>query len=305
MSSNRKCLIIVAGPTAVGKTSLSIKLAKRLNTEIISADSRQFFRELNIGTAKPSDDELAEVPHHMINNLSIHDEYNAGKFAEEVDELLEGLFETHDHVIMTGGSGMYIKAVCDGLDDMPDVPEDVRNRLNIKWEQGGSDELLERLSQLDKNYFELVDKKNKQRVVRALEVIEVTGLPYSDFRNAKKPVEKPYEVLKIGLEREREELYSMIDLRMDQMIEKGLFEEAEQFYPHKNLNALQTVGYREIYGYMNGEYDKDEAIRLLKRNSRRYAKRQMTWFKRDDSFRWFMAPKLEDLIAYIESKKAS
>ena len=298
--TKEKQLIVIAGPTAVGKTSMAIDLACQFSTEIISADSRQFFQEMSIGTAKPTEHELSLAVHHFVNNLSIEENYDAGKFAEEAELLLVQLFKKHDKVILVGGSGMYIKALCDGFDEMPDVPQELRNELSEIWANGNQEILLKELEQKDPEFYAFVDHRNKQRVTRALEVIRATGKTYSSFRKGQKKVQKAYSIVKIGLERERSELYQLINLRMDAMIDQGLFEEVENLYPYKELNALQTVGYREVFDYLDRKYDKEEAIRLLKRNSRRYAKRQMTWFKKDEEFNWFSPEDKELIIEYIE-----
>ncbi len=305
MSLNRKkYLIVIAGPTAVGKTSLSIALAKKYNSEIISADSRQFFRELEIGTAKPSQSELKAVEHHFINNLSIHETCDAGKFAADAELLIQALFQKHDVLFLVGGSGLYIKALCDGLDEMPIISEGIRASLNKQYELEGLEPLLVELKNTDPEHFEKVDQQNPQRVIRALEVIRSSGKTYSSFRTGGKKMLKNYEVLKIGLHDDKTVLYQRIDDRMDEMIESGLFEEADSFYPQRALAALQTVGYTEIFRHLDGEYDKEEAIRLLKRNSRRYAKRQMTWFRKDDHFKWFKTNEMEKIEQYIKSKMA-
>ncbi len=294
--------MILAGPTAVGKTSLSIHFAKRFQTEIISADSRQFYREMEIGTAKPTTEEMDGVPHHFINSLSIHDDYNVGKFEKDALNLLDNLFKIHDVVLVVGGSGLYVKALCEGIDDMPEIPAEIREKLNLEYEKNGIEYLQKELAQSDPKYFEIVDQQNPQRLIRALELFRATGKNMSFYRAQEKQIERPFNILKIGLERPREELYERINLRMDQMIQEGLFEEAEKLYPFKHLNALQTVGYSEIFDYLDGEYDREEAIRLLKRNSRRYAKRQMTWFKRDEEFVWFSAENKDEVVDYLESK---
>jgi tRNA dimethylallyltransferase len=294
--------VILAGPTAVGKTSLSIHFAKRFQTEIISADSRQFYREMEIGTAKPTTEEMDGVPHHFINSLSIHDDYNVGKFEKDALNLLDNLFKIHDVVLVVGGSGLYVKALCEGIDDMPEIPAEIREKLNLEYEKNGIEYLQKELAQSDPKYFEIVDQQNPQRLIRALELFRATGKNMSFYRAQEKQIERPFNILKIGLERPREELYERINLRMDQMIQEGLFEEAEKLYPFKHLNALQTVGYSEIFDYLDGEYDREEAIRLLKRNSRRYAKRQMTWFKRDEEFVWFSAENKDEVVDYLESK---
>ena len=294
--------MILAGPTAVGKTSLSIELAKRFQTEIISADSRQFFKEMEIGTAKPSEEEMDGVTHHFINSHSIHDNYNVGQFEKDALKKLDQLFQKHDVVFVVGGSGLYVKALCEGIDDMPVIPAEIRQKLNAEFEQNGIEYLQNEVAKCDPEYFKIVDQQNPQRLIRALELYYATGKNMSFYRTQQNKVERPFNIIKIGLERTREELYDRINLRMDQMISEGLFEEAEKLYHYRNLNALQTVGYSEIFGFLNGEYDREEAIRLLKRNSRRYAKRQMTWFKRDPEFVWFSAEDKGKVIDYLESK---
>jgi tRNA dimethylallyltransferase len=299
---NNKQLIVIAGPTAVGKTSFAIDLALYFNTEIISADSRQFYKEMTIGTAKPTFQELNAAKHHMIDSLSIAENYDAGKFSEEAEELLKELFLKFNKVVLVGGSGMYVKALCDGLDSIPEVADDIREELNQSWINGNKEILLRELQENDPEYYETVDHNNRQRVTRGIEVFRATGRPYSFFRKGdKKKAIKDYSVIKIGLELDREELYKRINERMDQMISDGLFKEAEKLYKHRELNALQTVGYREVFSFLDGEYDKEETIRLLKRNSRRYAKRQMTWFKRDEEFTWFRPMDREIVINYIET----
>lgn len=294
--------MILAGPTAVGKTSLSIQLAKRYKTEIISADSRQFFKETEAGTAKPTDEEMDGVPHHFVNSHSIHDDYNVGQFEKDALMLLDNLFQSQDVIFVVGGSGLYVKALCEGIDEMPAIPPEIRRKLNSEFEQNGIEYLQEQVSESDPEYFKIVDQQNPQRLIRVLELYRATGKNMSFYRAQEKQVERPFNIIKIGLERPREELYDRINLRMDQMISEGLFEEAEKLYPFKDLNALQTVGYSEIFGFLDGEYDREEAVRLLKRNSRRYAKRQMTWFKRDSEFVWFSADDKGKVIDYLESK---
>ncbi|UXP32294.1 tRNA (adenosine(37)-N6)-dimethylallyltransferase MiaA [Reichenbachiella agarivorans] len=294
-------LVVIAGPTAIGKTAVSIELARHYQSVILSADSRQFYREMEIGTAKPSENELAAVPHHFINSHTIHQVYDAASFAEEADRLVMQLFERHPVVFVVGGSGLYIKALCEGLDEMPEIPTSVREQLKEDFEANGLDVLLEELKVHDLEYYNQVDRHNHQRVIRALEVIRYTKQPFSSFRVAKgKSTVKPYRILKVGIEEDRDALYERIDQRMDVMIANGLFEEAHALYEHRQLNALQTVGYREIFGYLDGDYDKEEAIRLLKRNSRRYAKRQMTWFKKDEDFIWFTRDQVSEMIALID-----
>ena len=290
---------MVAGPTAVGKTAFSIQLAAHYGTEIISADSRQIYQQLTIGTAKPTPEELAMVPHHFIDVLPPEQDYNAGQFEKDALQLLEKLFLKHNIVVVAGGSGMYVQALCQGIDEMPEIPISLREELNQRVEKEGLPSLLKELQELDPLYYNEVDRHNPQRVVRALEVCLHTGEPFSSFRR-KELRERPFKTIQIGLERPREELYSRINARMDIMIADGLFEEAKALYPYRNLNALQTVGYKEIFDYIDGQYGREESIRLLKRNSRRYAKRQLTWFKKDTAYKWFHPEALREAIEYIE-----
>lgn len=293
-------LISIVGPTAVGKTQVAVQIASWLGTEIISADSRQFYKELTIGTAKPDKTQLTTIKHHFIDSRSIHDEYNVGAFEKEAVSLLNKLFQHQNDVLLVGGSGLFCKAIWEGLDTIPGIKEETRKELNEVLRRQGLSSLQQELEAKDPSYFARVDLHNPQRIIRALEVIRETGKPFSSFHNSKKK-NRAFENLKIGLELPREELYFNIDHRMDQMISQGLFEEAKLFYPYRHLNALQTVGYSEIFGYLAGKYDKEEAIRLLKRNSRRYAKRQLTWFKRDPEIHWYHPRKLEEMKALIES----
>lgn len=297
----KKKLIVIVGPTAVGKTPLAIELAKELGTEIISADSRQIFRELEIGTAKPSMEELAQVKHHFINIKSITEEYNAALFGKEALDRLYELFETKGIAVMCGGSGLYVKAVLEGFDQIPTIEVGIRDKINQEFEEKGLAWLQGQVQEIDPDYFSVVDTKNPQRLIRALEVSYSSGKPFSSWRN-KQITSLPFEVMKIGLELPREELYHRIDKRMDEMIEKGLFEEAEKFYPQRQLNSLQTVGYQEIFGFLDGFYDKGESIRLLKRNSRNYAKRQMTWFKKDKEISWYRPDEMIQNLKILDSK---
>jgi len=287
------------GPTAVGKTEVAIQLAEYYNTEIISADSRQIYKELEIGTAKPTQDELSRVPHHFINTHFIDQSYDAGAYGRDALHRIHSLFEKLDTLILCGGSGLYIKAVLEGFDDMPDIPSGTREQIIADYESNGLEWLQRRVKEVDPDYFEQVDIHNPHRLIRALELFVASGMKPSELR-AKEKRTHDFEIVKIGLELEREQLYARIDARMDTMIEKGLFEEAERFFTMRNLNALQTVGYREIFDYIEGKYDREEAIRLLKRNTRRYAKRQLTWFKRDPEFHWFNPDQLSHIIEYID-----
>ena len=301
METLKKYLTCIVGPTAVGKTSTAIKVAQFLNTEIISADSRQFYKELEIGTAKPDALELSEAKHHLVNSLSIHDEYDVGQFEGDALAIINQVHERNNSVVMVGGSGLFIDAVCNGLDEFPEIEDGLRDTLNDEFKQNGLQRLVDELEGKDPEYWSIVDRKNPQRIIRALEVIRSTGKKFSDFRKRSKK-ERPFEVIKIGLTMEREQLYGRIDRRMDIMIEQGLFEEAKQFIPYKSLNALQTVGYQEIFPYLEGDYDYAEAVRLLKRNSRRYAKRQLTWFRKDESVEWFEPSNTEQILDYIDQK---
>jgi tRNA dimethylallyltransferase len=303
MDFSGKKLIVICGPTAVGKTALAIRIAKELDTEIISADSRQIYRELTIGTAKPNEDELKQVPHHFINSHSISEDYDAARFGEEGLSKIYSLFEKHDHVVVCGGSGLYIKALLEGFDDIPEVPDTVRDQLIEDFENKGLLWLQNKMRELDPEHFKNIDQKNPMRLMRALEVKMATGKSISEFQKQVKK-ELPFKVVKIGLEAERAKLYERIDTRMDEMIAQGLFEEAEALYPFKNKNALQTVGYQEIFDFMDGQYDKEESIRLLKRNSRRYAKRQLTWFKRDEQITWFKSDDYKNIMEHIENLPA-
>jgi tRNA dimethylallyltransferase len=283
-----KKLIAIVGPTAVGKTAVAIELAERLKTEIISADSRQIFKEMEIGTAKPSAEELARVKHHFINIKSIEEQYDAGQYGREALELVNQLFVKFDRLILCGGSGLYVKALLEGFDEMPEIAEGVREKIIQEYNFNGLEWLQKEVEKVDPEYFSEVDVKNPQRLMRALELYRASGKPLSVLRKKQKK-ELPFEVIKIGLELPREELYQRIDGRMDAMIAQGLFEEASRLHNRKELNALQTVGYKEIFGFMDGEYDREEAVRLLKRNSRHYAKRQLTWFKKDRGIEWCRA----------------
>ncbi len=295
-------LISIVGPTAVGKTDLAIELAQLLSTEIISADSRQFYREMNIGTAKPITDELEMVPHHFIDSHSVNDEYNVGEFEQDVIETLSDLFNSYQHVVMVGGSGLYCKAVWEGFDKFPAIDPIVRKGLREELVEHGLSKLRMELRKTDPVYFEEVDLNNPQRIIRALEVFRSTGNPFSSYRQQREKTPREFTSVKIGLELPRDELYRRIDQRMDKMIRDGLFKEAQSLHAYKHLNALQTVGYSEIFKYFEGEYDYEEAVRLLKRNSRRYAKRQFTWFKRDPDIRWFAPTDSDAIKSYIYEK---
>ncbi|RSK24729.1 tRNA (adenosine(37)-N6)-dimethylallyltransferase MiaA [Hymenobacter metallilatus] len=278
-------LLVISGPTAVGKTALCVQLARQLGTEIVSADSRQFFRELTIGTAKPTSEEMQGVPHHFINSHSITEEYNAGRFEQDALALLHELFQQHRVVILTGGSGLYLQAVTEGFDALPAVDPAVRQQIKAELEATGLEPLVQELARLDPVTYQRIDRQNHQRVVRALEISRGTGQPFSSFHGRAAP-DRPFRTVKIALNREREELYQRIDQRMDQMLAEGLEAEARALYLYRHHNALQTVGYKELFDYFEGHYDYAEAVRLLKRNSRHYAKRQLTWLRRDAEYQW-------------------
>ncbi|HWA34480.1 MAG TPA: tRNA (adenosine(37)-N6)-dimethylallyltransferase MiaA, partial [Cyclobacteriaceae bacterium] len=291
-------LIVIVGPTASGKTALAIHLATIYGTEIVSADSRQIYKELDIGTAKPTESELRQVRHHFIDTKSITEDYDAGTFAREARQVIDELFQVKKYVILCGGSGLYVKALLEGFDELPDVPGGIRTDIIESYNRNGLSWLQEEVRTLDPEYFEIVDRQNPQRLMRALEVIRSSGKPFSLFRKKEKII-LPFNVVKIGLNLDRDTLYERIDTRMDKMISDGLFAEAEKFFTSRHLNALQTVGYQEIFGFMEGAYDREEAVRLLKRNSRHYAKRQMTWFRKDKEIEWFDPGNWEPIVAFI------
>lgn len=279
-------LISIVGPTAIGKTALSIKLAQHFNTEIISADSRQFFKEMSIGTAAPSDDELKAAKHHFIHHKSIQDTYNVGSFEKEALLKLETLFKTNNVIIMVGGSGLYIDAITKGLDDFPEIDSSIRDQLNNDLETKGILFLQEQLKSLDIQSYNSIAIDNPHRVIRALEICTGSGKPYSSFLNKDK-IKRPFKTITIGLTADREIIYNRINQRVDIMIANGLLEEAKTLYPHKSLNALNTVGYKELFNYLDGNWTLDFAISEIKKNTRRFAKRQLTWFRKDKSILWF------------------
>lgn len=295
-----KTLIIIAGPTAIGKTSLAISLAKHFKTEIISADSRQFYREMNIGTAKPSEVELKEVKHHLINSHSILDQFNAGDFEKESIQLINKLFLDHDQVIMAGGSGLFINAVSHGFDQLPIASEEIRTYFNTILEEKGIKFLQDRLKKIDPVYYNEVDIFNPQRVIRALEVFESSGKTFSSLRtNIKK--QRPFNIVKIGLNTDRNILYERINRRVDQMIKEGLIEEVDGLKSYRHLNPLNTVGYSEILNYLDGKSNREEAIEKIKQNTRRFAKRQITWFNKSEDIKWYKPDELEPIIQYLNS----
>lgn len=295
-----KTLIVIVGPTGVGKTSLCLKIAEYLNTVIINADSRQIFKELPIGTAAPTETERQLIKHFFVGHLHINEYYNASMFENDVIKLLDKLFIDNDNIVLSGGSMMYIDAVCNGIDDIPSVNDEIRKRIQIRYDQEGLEAISKELQRLDPEYFSIVDKKNHKRIIHALEICCSTGKTYTSFRkNIRK--ERPFHIIKIGLNREREELYSRIDLRVEQMIDNGLIKEAQNVYLHKNLNALNTVGYKELFDYFDGKYSLEEAIFRIKCNTHKYCRKQLTWFKRDTQIRWFSPDNIEEIINYINT----
>lgn len=293
-------LIVVVGPTAIGKTSLSIKLAQNLDCEIVSADSRQFYKEMCIGTAVPSSEELQQAKHHFIQHKSIHENYSVGDFEKEALEKLTELFKENKYAILVGGSGLYVDAVTKGLDSFPKVSGAIREALKEQYHKEGIESLQQKLKQLDPFYYEKVDIHNTHRVMRALEICISSGKPYSSFIT-KTPKKRSFNIIKIGITAERQIIYNRINERVDIMINEGLLEEVKSLYPDKSLNALNTVGYKEIFEYMNGKSDLDFAISEIKKNTRRFAKRQLTWFKKDEKIVWFdYLYNLDNILSYIK-----
>ncbi|HLN22300.1 MAG TPA: tRNA (adenosine(37)-N6)-dimethylallyltransferase MiaA [Bacteroidales bacterium] len=294
----KNTLIVLLGPTGVGKTDFSVELAEKTGSEIISADSRQFYMEMRIGTAVPGDDLLKRVKHHFIRFMSVREYYSSSIYERDVLRLLPSLFEKNNTVIMTGGSGMYIDAVCNGIDDIPDTDPAVREKYNKLYEAEGIEGLRIALKMLDPDHYTKVDLRNHKRIIRALEICESTGLPYSSFLQNRKTV-RDFTIIKAGLRRERQQLYERINTRVDMMIEEGLEEEASKLFDLRHLNALNTVGYREFFDYFAGTISREKAIELIKRNTRRYSKRQMTWWSRDESIQWFDASEKEKIYDYL------
>lgn len=292
-----KKLIVIVGPTAIGKTSLAIQLANHFSCEIISADSRQFFKEMAIGTAKPTPDELAAAPHHFVDFLSITQKYTAGQFEKDAINKLNELYLKNDIAILVGGSGLYVDAVCKGIDEIPSN-EEIRKQLNNELEELGLEPLQNELEKADPKIWETINQKNPQRIIRALEVCRHTGKPYSFYRKGT-PKHRDFEIIKIGLDTERAIVYNRINKRVDIMLEQGLLEEVEQLIPYKHLNALNTVGYKEFFSYFNQQLSLEEATELLKKNTRNFAKRQLTWFRKDKNTHWFKPSKFENIIKKI------
>ena len=302
MSSKRGTLIVVGGPTGSGKSALAVEIAKHFGAPIISTDSRQMYRGMAIGTAQPRKEELTAVKHYFIADREPEDDFNCGRYEVEALALLDRLFAENKYVVAVGGSGLYIQALCSGMDSLPEADEELRNTLKTRLENEGLESLFAELQRLDPTYAEIVDRCNPARVMRALEVCISSGRPYSEQRSGT-VVERPFNIIKIATDMPRDILYDRINRRVDMMVEEGLLAEAESMYPKRHLNALQTVGYREVFDYFDGKCSLEEAIELVKRNSRRYAKRQMTWFRRDSEFRWFAPSDLSEIIAYIEAQE--
>ena len=295
-------LVILLGPTGIGKTDLSIDIALYFNTEIISCDSRQFYKEMSIGTAVPPPDQLQKVKHHFIGHLSVNNYYSANRFEKDFKKKKKKLFLTHDTLIMTGGSGLYIDAACGAIDEIPDVDSAVRDKYLRKYADEGLESIRTDLRLLDPDYYRTVDLKNYKRIIRALEICESTGKPYSYYLK-KKVKERDFNIFKIGLTMDRQELYRRINERVDRMVAAGLEQEAKELLKYRNKNALNTVGYKEMFRYFDGEIDRDKAIELIKRNSRRYARRQITWWARDKEIKWFHPDQKENIIRYIEEMR--
>lgn len=297
----KKTLVILLGPTGVGKTELCLSLAEELNTEIVSCDSRQFFRELKIGTAAPTEAQMQRVKHHLVGNLSIFDYYSCGRFEIDALKKLDELFQSKEVVLMTGGSMLYIDAICKGIDDIPNVDQELRDSLHERYANEGIDNILAELKLLDPEYYDMVDKKNHKRIIHALEICLTSGKTFSSFRK-ETAKERPFAIIKIGLNLPREELYERINRRVDIMFEEGLMEEAKTYYPHRNLNSLNTVGYKELFEYFDGNWDLDFAKNMIKQNSRRYAKKQLTWFNRDKDINWFRPDQQEEILSFLKSR---
>ena len=295
----KKKLIVITGPTAVGKTELCLSIAQEMGIPIINADSRQLFRELKIGTASPTPEQLQIVKHYFVGTLSIDDYYSASIYEQEVMILLDKLFQENDYALLSGGSMMYIDAVCNGIDDIPTIDDNTRIEMKRRLEEEGLEALVEELKRLDPEHYKIVDRQNPRRVIHALEICHMTGKTYTSFRKAEKK-QRPFNIIKIGLNRKREELYQRINLRVDKMMNEGLEEEARRMYKYKGVNALNTVGYKELFDYFEGRWPLEEAVERIKGNTRRYARKQLTWFKRDEQMKWFHPNEQESITKYID-----
>mgnify|MGYP000532813024 FL=1 len=294
----RNKLIVLIGPTGVGKTELSLSLAEFLHTPVINADSRQLYKDLTIGTAAPTADQLKRVKHYFVGTLSLTDYYSAAQFESDVISLLDQLYQTHPFALMSGGSMMYIDAVCNGIDDIPTVDQETREMIMERYQQEGLTPLSNELRLLDPDYYAIVDQKNPKRILHALEICYMTGKPYSSFRTNKKK-ERSFDIIKIGLRRDREELYERINKRVDEMIQNGLIDEVKNVMSYRYTNALNTVGYKEIFQYLDGNWSLEQAIEKIKQNTRIYSRKQMTWFKRDEEIRWFHPEQETEILSYL------
>lgn len=299
-----KHLIVLAGPTASGKTATAIKLAKALDAEIISADSRQFYKELSIGTAAPTAEELSQVKHHFVHNLSIEDKYDVADYEKDVLSFLKQYFKTKDIAIMTGGSGLFIDAVCNGLDEMPDISEEVRNRVTKMLEADGIEGLQREVERVDNDYFQVVDKQNPRRLQRALEVYYQTGKPYSTFRQ-RNVAKRDFDIVKLAILWDRDKLIERINLRVDMMMQQGLLDEVKSVYPKRHLNSLNTVGYKELFDYLDGKCTLEQAVEQIKINTRQYAKRQMTWLRKNSDYQWFTVDEVDGIFNTLFEKLTS
>ena len=296
-----KTLIVIAGPTASGKTAFAIKLVKALNTVILSADSRQFYKEMSIGTAAPTEEELSQVKHYFVHHISIEDKYDVADYERDAMQLLEELFKNHDAVIMTGGSGLFIDAVCNGIDAMPDVQPKIREKVQKLFDKGGLKALQDEVQRLDPEYFAIVDQQNPRRLQRALEVCYQTGQPFSSFRSGN-TVQRDFNIKKYAILWDRQALIERIDKRVDMMMEQGLLEEAKALYPKRHLNALNTVGYKELFAYFDGQCTLEEAVEQIKIHTRQYAKRQMTWLRKDTSYQWIMPEDFDSTVSTLQQE---
>ena len=294
----RNKLIVLIGPTGVGKTELSLSLAEFLHTPVINADSRQLYKDLTIGTAAPTADQLKRVKHYFVGTLSLTDYYSAAQFESDVISLLDQLYQTHPFALMSGGSMMYIDAVCNGIDDIPTVDQETREMIMERYQQEGLTPLSNELRLLDPDYYAIVDQKNPKRILHALEICYMTGKPYSSFRTNKKK-ERSFDIIKIGLRRDREELYERINKRVDEMIQNGLIDEVKNVMSYRYTNALNTVGYKEIFQYLDGNWSLEQAIEKIKQNTRIYSRKQMTWCKRDEEIRWFHPEQETEILSYL------
>ncbi len=296
-----KFLVVIGGPTGMGKSEVAIQVARHFHTEIVNADSRQVYREMNIGVGKPTAEEMREIPHHLIGHISIHENYSAGQFAEDALHCFHALFQNHDIVVICGGTGLYIKAVIEGMDDFPDIPDEVTAKWTSHWHREGIGMLQTQLERLDPDYFIQVDKDNPMRLIRALAVCDYTGKTYSSFRSGQSSA-RPFQIIPLLLERSRDELYERINQRVLDMIASGWLQEAESLFPYRHLKALQTVGYKELFDVLDGNLKLEEAVTLIQQSTRRYAKRQLTWFRNQGEWHSFHPADVPALIGLIKQK---